>query len=307
MTTIIGTLNNDSLIGTGNDLLLGLAGFDTLIGGTLIGDTLEGGDDGDLYVVSSADTIIEISSGGTDTVLTFLAAYTLPDHVETLKLGADFGAVATGNTLDNIISGNNGSDTLDGAVGADIMAGGLGDDLYVVDHLNDQVMELANSGTDEIQSSVDYNMMQAWHVENLTLIGAAVVGNGNWLNNVINGNMNSNVIFGDRGNDTIFAGVEDTIDGGADLDMLVLDTTPIDDLVGITNIELIDMTGSTNNALTVSYDDVLNVNMLTINGNVGDSVLLDSGWVDSGVTGEYHAYTHDVATLLVDTDIAVIM
>jgi Ca2+-binding RTX toxin-like protein len=305
MPTIIGTANNDTLAGSGGDLVQGLAGEDTLFGGTLIGDTLEGGAGNDLYLPGASDIITESPGAGVDTILTYLAAFTLPANTETLKLGSDTGAAGTGNELQNIISGNNGADTLDGAANADIMAGGPGGDLYLVDHAGDQVMELNNSGTDTVLSSVDYNMMQAWHVENLTLTGSAVAGLGNWMDNVITGNAGANRLEGNRGNDTIIGSTSDTVDGGMGADLLVLEAGPTAGLANVRNVETIDITGNGDNALTVAYGDVLGT--MTIEGNAGDTVLLAPGWIDGGVSGSYHQYSQGIAALLVDTDISVTM
>jgi Ca2+-binding RTX toxin-like protein len=77
----------DTLTGnTGNNLLRGLAGNDVLNGGTGA-DTMIGGDGSDLYVVDNVlDVISETNAnpvtGGTDTVYSYLASYTLGNNVE---------------------------------------------------------------------------------------------------------------------------------------------------------------------------------------------------------------------------------
>ncbi len=216
MALIIGTSGNDALPGTADD--------DTLDGGAGI-DTLEGGGGNDSYVVDNAsDLVIELSAAGRDAVRSTVS-YTLPDHVEMLMLLGANPINGTGNAADNILSGNSASNTLNGAGGADIMAGGDGNDIYVVDHVNDQVLELSNSGVDFVQSSVSFDLMQAWHVENLTLTGAdAISGSGNWLDNVLNGNAAGNTLYGDRGNDTLDGGAgADTMRGGSGDDVYKID------------------------------------------------------------------------------------
>ncbi len=287
MALIEGGVLDDTLTGSGSDSLVGYGG-------------------NDFYFVLAGDLILEQPAEGRDTVLFYGPAYTLPDHTEILRVGDTTGAAGTGNAGDNILSGNNGADTLDGAAGADIMAGGSGNDLYVIDHDGDQVLELGNSGNDTIQSGVDYDLMRSWHIENLTLTGSAVVGLGNWLDNVITGNAGANRLAGNRGNDTIVAGAGDSVDGGLGVDVLVAAGSGLAlDLANVAGIERIDLTGSGDNALTVTLADVLRIPGLTIDGNAGDSVLLAPGWADAGVSGGYHQYTQGMASLLVDTDLAV--
>jgi Ca2+-binding RTX toxin-like protein len=254
------------------------------------------------------------------------------------NLSIAFGAVienAVGGSGADIISGNGVANLLDGGAGADIIAGGAGDDTYVVDNSGDQVMELGNSGTDLIQSGIAYNMMLAWHVENLTLTGGSEVnGSGNWLNNLIIGNGAANVLDGERGNDTLIGGggndtllggsgddvivwdaLDDIIDGGADFDRMVvngggtvIDLTVIPNSL-ITDIEYLDITGSGNNTLTLALADVLALtpNTLRIFGDAGDVVNGGSGWTPSGTVslseGLFNVYTQSTAVLLVDSDV----
>ena len=86
----------------GNDSLNGGAGNDTLIGGVGI-DTLTGGDGSDIYSIETVgDLEVEINAvaatGGTDTVLSSLAAYTLTANVENLTLTGVAAINGTGNT-----------------------------------------------------------------------------------------------------------------------------------------------------------------------------------------------------------------
>ncbi|MXS78460.1 hypothetical protein ABF87_10920, partial [Nitrosomonas sp. JL21] len=57
-------------------------------------------------------------------------------------------------------------------------------------------------------------------------------------------------------------------------------------------------------------DSVLNLsdtsNTLKLHGNAGDLVTVqDDGWVDGGVNGFYHTYTHGDAVLLVGANLAI--
>ena len=140
---VMGTPGNDVLTGSAiansGQIILGLAGNDTLtagIGGNTIldggdgndtlrdagaaaaaslVDTMSGGAGNDTYVVTRAnDVIIEQPNAGTDTVRTNLRNYVLPDNVENLVYTGITGITATGNALNNTFSGLDGTSILNG-------------------------------------------------------------------------------------------------------------------------------------------------------------------------------------------------
>ncbi|MCC5635101.1 hypothetical protein LC593_04385 [Nostoc sp. CHAB 5844] len=198
---ITGTTGSDILRGTRfADLLVGGSGNDVLdgAGGN---DSMEGGSGNDLYIVEqTGDAIAEAVNGGNDKVVSYVN-YTLAANVENLLL---FGSAltGTGNSLNNTITGNASNNTLNGSTGADTMTGGAGNDIYILDNVGDVVIELANGGTDTVQSSVNYILPT--QVENLTLTGSAAInGTGNSLANRISGNAANNVLDGSTGTDTI--------------------------------------------------------------------------------------------------------
>src|SRR5204862_2944626 len=88
-----------------------------------------------------------------------------------------------GTAGNDTLNGFDGNDTLDGGAGADSMVGGAGDDVYIVDNLGDVLVEQINGGIDEARSSVGYTLPD-W-VNNLTLIGSAISGTGNAVENVL--------------------------------------------------------------------------------------------------------------------------
>jgi Ca2+-binding RTX toxin-like protein len=93
--------------------------------------------------------------------------------------------------------------------------GGLGNDCYIVDQVTDLVDENGGGGTDIVQSSVTFSLVNTGYlkgsIENLTLIGTAGInGTGNALANVIVGNGGSNLLAG--------LGGADSLDGGAGID-----------------------------------------------------------------------------------------
>ncbi len=212
----------------GDNLLLGGLGQDTLDGGNGI-DTLSGGSGDDTYLWHSGDTIIETVNGGFDTVST-PETYHLGPDLEALVLTGSAASDAYGNELNNVLKGNISANTLDGGIGGDSMWGGGGDDVYIVDSLDDQVVELAGEGNDAIFSSVSYSLGN--YQEQLTLTGtAAIDGTGNSLDNMIFGNAANNylaggdgadLLVGAGGNDSLAGDGLDTLEGGQGDDVYVL-------------------------------------------------------------------------------------
>ncbi|MCL6417524.1 hypothetical protein MIB92_17825 [Aestuariirhabdus sp. Z084] len=160
-----------------------------------------------------ADEITEMADGGYDTVYSH-ASYTVADNIEEVHLLGDADLKLWGNAQNNLLIGNTGNNLLDGAEGTDTLMGGMGDDTYRVDHLSDSVVELADEGTDTIESSIDYSLSSA--VENLTLLdGDAATGTGNELSNTLTGNSNDNALIGLAGDDTLIGGKgDDVLSGG---------------------------------------------------------------------------------------------
>ncbi|MEY4248806.1 MAG: hypothetical protein RJA87_439 [Pseudomonadota bacterium] len=231
---INGTGNTASNVLVGNaaaNILTGLAGNDVLDGGAGI-DTLVGGVGDDVYIVDvTGDKITELANEGIDTVQS-AATYVLGVNIENLTLTGTAAINGTGNASNNRLIGNSAANILSGGLGSDTMVGGLGNDTYVVDAVGDLITELANEGTDLVQSAVTYSL--AANVENLTLTGKSVInGTGNDLNNVLIGNAVANILTGGLG--------DDTLDGGAGIDRLVGglgDDTYVVDVVGDVITEL---------------------------------------------------------------------
>lgn len=106
--------------------------------------------------------------------------------------------------------GGAGDDLLDGSAAADTMVGGKGDDQYVVDDMNDVVVEDDGEGTDTVFASTTYSL--AANVENLVLTGdGGYGGSGNELDNWMQGNAAANTLDGGWGADTMVGlGGDDT-------------------------------------------------------------------------------------------------
>lgn len=133
--------------------------------------------------------------------------------------GSSYSDTLIGTQGANILRGGGGADTLIGGLGADVMIGGVGSDRYFVDNVGDVVVELADEGTDTVESTIDYVLGE--NVERLVLAGAAITGTGNELGNAIFGTEGNNFLYGSLGRDTLQGnGGDDYLDGGADIDTM---------------------------------------------------------------------------------------
>ena len=311
-----GNLLNNRLVGNeagnalagdaGNDTLLGNVGADTLTGGTGI-DSMTGGAGDDLYGVDDlADVVVEAPGGGADTITASISlSIAALTAVEALILTGS-AASGTGNLLANTLEastgdqlleglgGNDtlsagaGADTLDGGTGADSLVGGSGNDVFYVDDAGDVVVEVAGGGTaDTILSTIDLTL--AAQVEQLVLVGAAVSGTGNTLNNRLTGNALANTLSGGMGADSMAGGagndsyiVDNAGDqvlelpgGGADTIFSSVAFTLSD------QVEVLVLTGTGNVAGTGNAD------ANTLIGNTGANLLsgLDGADTLSGGTG----------------------
>lgn len=245
--TLVGGSGDDALYGSsGNDSLSGGAGRDTLHGGVGI-DHMTGGIGNDVYYVDNpADLVAETANGGADAVFTSVTL-TMADHVEdahyigsaeggifgnalaNVIIGNEFANTLAGGSGDDRIDGGGGADTLDGGNGSDTLYGGSGEDLYHVDSALDVVIETSNADAavlahgekgetavrraalegflDTVIAAVNYSLANVAFVENLTLNGAAAVGAGNELDNVLTGNALNNTFAGLKGDDTLDGGI----------------------------------------------------------------------------------------------------
>jgi Ca2+-binding RTX toxin-like protein len=160
---------------------------------------------------------ITLSGSATDQITAKLMTLDSNGAMLETSLPVSSGAFVSNDTL----VGGAGNDLLDGGVGTDSMVGGMGNDTYIVDNLGDKVIENAGEGTDLVKSKLaSYTL--GGNVENLELIGAAVNGTGNELNNQITGNELNNVLIGGAGNDSLTGGAgNDTLDGGGGNDTMI--------------------------------------------------------------------------------------
>ncbi|MFS2036053.1 calcium-binding protein [Polaromonas sp. CT11-55] len=118
----------------------------------------------------------------------------------------------------NRMLGTAGADTLAGTAGVDRLEGLAGNDGYSVNNAGDAVVENPNEGIDSVTSSVAYILTA--NVENLALVGTAINGAGNALDNTLTGNGSNNVLVGGFGNDTLMGGAGDDLLDGATSDVV---------------------------------------------------------------------------------------
>ena len=180
---------NDHLNGgDGNDVLAGGAGADFLTGGT--------GSDY-YYVDNVGDRVIEASGGGTDTVASSLASYTLGANVENGRILSSGVANLTGNSLSNHLVAGAGDNVLNGGSGID-----------TVSYLSALSGVNINLGVNTVQTTGGSGNDQ--------LIGIEALMGSQYADQLI-GNSTMNFLNGGAGNDTLT--------GGAGTDCFMLDNT----------------------------------------------------------------------------------
>jgi Ca2+-binding RTX toxin-like protein len=178
----------------------------------------------------------------------------------------------------DVLMGSGGHDLLDGGTGADTMDGGAGNDTYIVDNVEDEVVELVNKGKDTIQSSVTYSLNFAQNVENLTLTGTADIdAYGDNLSNILIGNSGNNVLWAAGGPDTLKGGGgDDYLNGGAGHDKMYGGIGDDDYVVTDAYDEVTEYSGQ-------GIDTVHSSHSHTLGENVENLIL--TGWDDNYAKG----------------------
>ncbi|WP_321959488.1 calcium-binding protein [Burkholderia cenocepacia] len=199
--TIYGGAGNDLILGgLGNDLLHGEAGNDELQGGE--GDDRLYGGDGDDRLFGQVGNDILYGGAGDDLLVGFLGDNEAKQWLSPGETDNDY--LYGGEGRDTLLGGL-GDDYLDGGAGADHMEGGEGNDTYIVNSVNDVILEHANEGYDTVISSANY-ILNA-NLEELRLVeGFNINGTGNALDNRIVGNSADNILDGVTGADTMIGG-----------------------------------------------------------------------------------------------------
>jgi len=168
----------------------------------------------------------------------------------TLTWQGTYGAVLDGGAGNDTITGGAGDDILIGGSGQNTLSGGAGNDTYIIENINDIIIEATNGGIDTVKSSASYTLGN--NLENLTLVGSADLnGSGNSANNRITGNNGDNILDGGAGADILI--------GGAGNDTYIIDN--IRDVIMENTDEGIDTVQS-----SVTWTLGANVENLTLTG-----------------------------------------
>jgi Ca2+-binding RTX toxin-like protein len=293
---LVASEKSDLVDGRGGDdrLLAALGGKDIVLGGSG-SDLLEIDWSASTAPVAPALAFAANPAGGYDGALTHGA-------LERIEFqGIESFILKTGSGADSLTTGA-GNDQLDGGAGADSMTGGGGDDLYTVDDANDQVIEAAGEGIDQVRTTLaSYTIPD--HVDNLAYTGAGnAVLRGNAASNRIEGGAGNDFfhaqhggdddIKGGGGNDSVYIGAAltsaDKVDGGPGTDTLALQgdykTAPLTFGAGLTGIELIALMpgndtryGAPGNAF-YSYD----ITVVQENAPAGVQVRIDAARLRAG-------------------------
>ncbi|ATI80953.1 hypothetical protein A6768_13865 [Sphingobium yanoikuyae] len=176
-------LNNIILANAGNNVLIGGEGLDTLNYQTATG----------AVTISLAVTGPQVTGGsGTDTISGF-------ENIH-------------GSLYSDHLTGNDGNNVFDGYWGGDTMVGLGGDDIYIVDHVLDNVVEVAGGGNDAIYSFVSYSLAGR-DVETLFLESGMgpLNATGNANANTLVGNEFANILDGKGGADLLIGGAGDDV------------------------------------------------------------------------------------------------
>lgn len=290
-----GSNSNNELRGNdGNNRIYGLGGYDVLIGG-LGNDILDGGIGPDLldgglgddiyYIAEPQDQIIEglenPTQGGYDTIITSTISIILQNPgagpysgIENVTFGGNLPLNAVGHFRDNRfignaaanrLSGNYGNDFLDGGGGADILEGGQGDDTFVVNIVQDKIVEYEGLGTDLVQSATISLILDNYqHVENAALTGTANLSiTGSYGNNTLTGNAGVNILDGGDGNDRLDGGLgNDRLIGGWGSDVMIINSAA--DVVVENATDL----GTDTVISSITYTLGANVENLTLTGSL---------------------------------------
>jgi Ca2+-binding RTX toxin-like protein len=112
------------------------------------------------------------------------------------------------------------------------------------------------------------------NVENMVLIGAAIIGNGNDIDNLLTGNVLGNTLSGLAGNDTLDGGLGiDTLTGGLGNDTYVLDVRA-DVVVELANEGLDTIRTAVSRTIDANVENMVLVGVATIgNGNELDNLI----------------------------------
>jgi Ca2+-binding RTX toxin-like protein len=180
-------VNVESLTGSNyNDKLTGNSGANTLNGGSGA-DNMAAGDGSDNYYVDNAGDIVtetnSTATGGSDTVHSYLASYTLGANIENGRILSTGTANLTGNELDNVLYVGAGNNVFNGGLGTDTVSYMYAASAVTVSLASTAAQATGGSGTD-------------------TLVGIERLIGSNY-NDTLSGGSGNNTLTGGGGKDTL--------------------------------------------------------------------------------------------------------
>lgn len=232
---MIGGVSGDDLSGGGGaDVLLGMAGNDTLRGGVGALNQLQGGLGDDLYVLDVNDTVVELAGEGVDTIETVLGVRTIAANVENLTYTGAGAFIGIGNALANVITGAGGNDNLSGRGGNDSLVGGAGVDLasyaqavagVTLDLSLGAASNDGDGGTDGL-TGIE-NVLGSAFADSLSGSAGANTLSGGGGDDILSGLDGADVLLGALGADTLRggAGAANQMQGGVGNDTYVVDAS----------------------------------------------------------------------------------
>jgi Ca2+-binding RTX toxin-like protein len=169
----------------------------------------------------------------------------------------------------DILNGGADNDFLVGGTDADLMIGGSGNDTYVVDNVNDGVIEYAGQGIDTVLTGVDYALREGADVETLATNSdggtADIALFGNSSGNVVRGNNGDNVLDGGDGNDEL------TGLGGRDSFFFATPLNAATNVDAITDFNVVDDTIVLHPAIFSNLGDTITAGELGIGAAAADA------------------------------------
>lgn len=200
----------DDLFNPPYNEIYGLGGNDTIEGGFFAFNKMFGGSGNDSIIGGANEDTIYGGEGN-----------------DYLSLIVSKGGYLYGDEGSDTLYGGGGDSYLDGGEGADLMIGGDGANTYVVDNVNDVVVEdyVPFDGEfnprDKIISYINITAQDL--IEDIQLAGKAnLSATGNGGDNMLIGNQGKNNLSGLSGNDTLDGGAKnDVLSGGFGNDRLI--------------------------------------------------------------------------------------
>ncbi len=206
--------NSGTILGSSNGLIIEARGLGSYI---VNSGTISGTDRYGVAGSQTTDAVLEVRNTG---VISGRLASFFGNNDDGSGLSSD--RVYNAGVMQGDVELRGGDDLYDGRGGTltGSVLGGAGNDLYIIDQAGISLVELAEGGTDEVQSEVDFALGD--NFETLTLIGAQDINaTGNGTGNTITGNAGNNTLRGKAGGDSLSGGDgEDVIRGGKGTDTL---------------------------------------------------------------------------------------